>query len=217
MPRSEGTQRGEPNEDDRAEHASDGVGALALKKEQQGENDDGDGHHVLLQRGIERGHALGGTQHGDCRGDHTVAVEQGGSDQDDDGRRAEPAFGDVAGGFAGQREQGEDAALAAVVGPHDVSEVFKVNREQQRPKHQREDAEHALGAVHVGQIMQTFPHRVERTGADIAEDDAQRTQAKGETDGAGRAGRRGRFAHDLRQDSPPSRGGGQAVFPTVTI
>ena len=46
-----------------------------------------------------------------------------------------------------ERQQGEDAALAVVVGPHDNQEVFHRHHEDERPEHQRKDPEDAFGAV----------------------------------------------------------------------
>ena len=43
-----------------------------------------------------------------------------------------------------QREQRQDAALAAVVGAQDERDVLEGDHEVQRPEHERQHAEHVL-------------------------------------------------------------------------
>ena len=61
--------------------------------------------------------ALDRRQHRDRRRDHAVAVEQRGAEQAEQHERPMCARPDLA--AVEQRQQGQDAALAVVVGPHD--------------------------------------------------------------------------------------------------
>ncbi len=75
-------------------------------------------------------------QHRDRRRDRAVAVEQGRADQPDDEQQRLPRAGLRVPG-AEQRQHGDDAALAAVVGPQDQHRVFQRHDQDQRPKDQR--------------------------------------------------------------------------------
>ena len=71
------------------------------------------------------------------RGDDGVAIEEGGADhaQGEHRRRA------AADRALGERHQGEDPALALVVGPHDEGDVLDRDHDDQRPQGQGHDAQ----------------------------------------------------------------------------
>ena len=76
-----------------------------------------------------------------------------------------------------ENDEREDAAFTAVVGAHQQEDVFERDDEDQRPDEERGDADHivaqAVGAS-AGDMVERFAHRIERAGADVAEDDAER-------------------------------------------
>ena len=151
-----------------------------LERKQARENGAGDRRDVALQVRIEALQTLDGAKHRDGRRDHAVAIEQGGPDQDDEYRRTDLAaqFTGIDFGVA-QGEQGENSSFAAVVGSGDVTDVFHADDQQQRPGHQGKDAEHPLGAFARRELRQTLLHRVQRTRADVAKDDAEGPDTKG--------------------------------------
>ena len=124
---------------------------------------------------------LDGAQHRNRRRDRAIAVEKRRSDQaehQNEGARA--AWWRIAG--VEQGEHGHDAALAAVVSAQDQDGVFQRNDEDQGPEHEREDAEDRRGG---GRSTRTrgfgrFFQGIERTGPDVAVDDAERTERCGE-------------------------------------
>ena len=73
---TEQRQHDEPDERDGTEEHADASRAPVLYGKERDQNDDRDGDHVRLK---ERGcdfQALDGTQYGDCRRDHAVAVQE---------------------------------------------------------------------------------------------------------------------------------------------
>ena len=79
---------------------------------------------------------------------------------------------------AHQRQQREDAALAVVVGPHDEDQVLDRDDDDQRPEDQRQHAEdvgRASTAMRV-RAVEALAQRVQRAGADVAVDDAERRE-----------------------------------------
>ena len=67
----------EPHQRDGTEGLADAAGAEALHGEQPGDDDQGDRDHPGMKRGGGHLQPLHRRQHGDRRGDHTVAVEDG--------------------------------------------------------------------------------------------------------------------------------------------
>jgi hypothetical protein len=151
---------------------------VALHAVQDHQHDDGQRHHVVRQR--RRGHfqALDRAQHRDRRRDHAVAVEHGGAEDADDHQRITPAR--VARDrVQRERHQGHDAALAAVVGAQHQGHVFQRHDHRQAPEDQGHDAEQvgrsqrqAVGGVEDGLEC------VQRARADVAVDDADRSQGQ---------------------------------------
>jgi|GEM_PF-4886474 len=83
-------------------------------------------------------------------------------------------------------EQREDPAFAPVVGAGDVTDVFDAHDQHQRPEHQRQNAKHPGSAFGRGELRQALLHGVERTGADVSEDDAQGAQGQAKPGLAGK-------------------------------
>ena len=75
-----------------------------------------------------------------------------------------------------QRGEGEDAALAVVVGAHHEHQVLDRDDDDQRPEH---DRGHAVGVglrdLEVG-VLERLPERVQRARADVAVHDPQRAE-----------------------------------------
>ena len=146
-----------------------------LHHEQPDQDDDGQRHHGRRQRRRVDLEAFDRAQHRDRRRDGAVAVEQGGADQSDDQKLGAPGSRL---GVAGrqQRQQRHDAAFAAVVGAQDQQRVFERNDQDQRPQDQRHHAEDRLRRERpaMGGGLGRFLQRIERAGADVAIDDAER-------------------------------------------
>ncbi len=75
-----------------------------------------------------------------------------------------------------QRQQRDDAALAALVGAHDQDGVFERDDHDQRPEARRYDARHGFGRDRAGGVRGLL-EPIECAGADVAVDDAEVRQA----------------------------------------
>src|SRR4029079_11077167 len=75
--------------------------------------------------------------------------------------------------------QGEDAAFAAVVGPHDEEQVLDGDDEEEGPEDEREDAEDVPrgGGEAVGAV-EALAESVKGARADVAVDNAQGTEGE---------------------------------------
>ena len=167
----------EPQRHDRPEEGRDLAGAAALDHEQPDEDGERDRHDVV---GEGRGRdldALDGGEHRDRRRDHRVAVEQAGPDGAQQQHLASAA-GAVAERALGERDEGQRAALAVVVGAQQDDDVFDRHDEDQRPQDQRQDAEDDLARHRPagGRGRDQFLERIERARADVAVDDADRAE-----------------------------------------
>ncbi len=158
---------------DGPEEARDARGAVALDGEEPDDDHHGDGQDVGLEDRCDQLQALEGRQHGDGGRDGRVAVEQGGArhaeQRDDIARLAQCTLG--------KGHEGEDAALALVVGAQQQQHVFAGDDEDQRPEDQRQDAEDDVAAWRARRAMPGRRHHglaegVEGAGADVAIDDA---------------------------------------------
>jgi len=163
-------QHAEPGAHDRAEEAADRAGAVFLDREQDGQDNRGDRHDVVLERRRDHVQALDRAEHRDGRGDHAVAVEQRGGEDAEHGH--EPGGRRIPGQLRDAGEQGQAAALAPVVGPHDDGDVFQGHQRHDGPENQRQNAENAR-RLHRDGVMpgEGFLERVQGAGADVAEDD----------------------------------------------
>ena len=164
----------EPDNGDRSEQRADHFGAFLLKQKKADQDEDREGNDERLEcrgRDFQPFHC---GQHRDGRCDDAVAVKQRGAEQAE--RHQNHATPGVARrGAQHQCEQGHDAPLAAIVGAHHEHHVFQRHHDDQCPGNQRQHAEHVV--VVAGDRMaavERFAHGVQRTGADIAEDHADR-------------------------------------------
>src|SRR6266550_1725504 len=94
-----------------------------------------------------------------------------------------------------QRHQGERPTLPVVVGAQQDQHIFERDDDDQRPKDQREDAEHGRGRHFTarGRGNDRFAEGIEWAGTDVAVDDAdaadcKRPKAGGVTNVVARAG-----------------------------
>ena len=172
-------QHDEPEQRDRPEPAADAGGAEVLDGEQRHQHAERDRHHQRLQRRCRDLEALHGAQHRNGGRQQAIAVEQRGAGDADHQVDAAAARGDR---FLPryQRHQGQHAALAAIVGAHHHDDVFQGDDDDQRPGDQRQDAQHVvMRRAEAGEFAEALLDRVERAGADVAEDDAERRQGEG--------------------------------------
>ena len=131
----------EPHHHHRAEHPRDPRRAAALHEEQaRPGSPPTTGMTQSLERGRRDLEALDGAEHRDRRRDQAVAVEQGRAEhaERDDRPPACPVGSPLRG--ITQRGEGEDAALAVVVGAHHEQQVLDRDDDDQRPEHDRRDA-----------------------------------------------------------------------------
>ncbi|MCY1436036.1 hypothetical protein D9M71_521510 [compost metagenome] len=107
-------------------------------------------------------------QYRDRRGNHAVAIEQRGAEQSQ--QYQYPAQPRIRRGRApGQGGQRHDAALALVVGTQHEQYVFDRDHPDQRPEHQRQNAQHAvMVGLHAVMAGEDFFEGVQRAGADVA-------------------------------------------------
>ena len=127
----------------RSENLPDEARALLLHDEQPDEDGDGERHDDGRERRRIHLQAFDGAEHGDRRRDRAVAVEQGRADQADDQELGAPGAGR---GIAGvqQRQQGDDAAFAAIVGTQDQQRILDRDDQDQRPQDQRGHAQNRI-------------------------------------------------------------------------
>ncbi len=195
-------QGGEPDQHDRPEQLADAGRAAALQHEQKEQDDHRQGHDMGLQsrgRGLQ---AFDRREHRDRRGDQAVAIEQGEPGQ----RQGQDHFlqaGAPRGWLGSKRAERQDAALAAIVGAQDQGDIFEADDQAERPEDQREHAQHRqLAQGQAAGFAKGFADGVERAGADIAIDHAQRRQRQ-------RGGGRGRGSYlvdcgvGCRHERPP--------------
>ena len=81
---------------------------------------------------------------GDGRRDDAVAVEQRRAEDDEPGDPSDAGAGRASAVVRSERQEREDAALSAVVRPHDEGQVLHRDDHRQRPEDEREDAEEVL-------------------------------------------------------------------------
>ena len=86
--------------------------------------------------------------------------------------------GPAAEAAAHQGDERQDPALALVVGAQHEGDIFDRDDDRQRPEDQRQHAEHLLGRGRraAGRGMQRLAQRIDRAGADVAIDDAERAE-----------------------------------------
>ena len=165
----------EPEQHDPAERATYLGRTMVLEIEQEPDDhgrEDNDGlPGESWCRDLE---SLDRSQHGDRRRDNAIAVEECPAEQPQhDERGAHGASALVGRPLEHQGEEGEDAALAAVVGPQNEADVLHGHHEQQRPDDQRQDAvDVAARDLEPVVWLEALLDRVERAGPDVPVDDA---------------------------------------------
>ena len=169
--RSEQRQHREPQANHRTEQNADAGGPVPLDREQPDEDCERERNHERLERGRHHFEPLDCGEHRNRRRDHAVAVEH---------RRAEysendepPASASIGEPARDERGERHDAAFAIVVGAHDQRDVLERDDDRDRPEHDRENAVDVLfgqrEAVRPGEAL---AQRIQRTRADVAENDA---------------------------------------------
>ena len=149
-------------------------GPARLHAEQHHQDGQGDWQNGVLHLRRDQLQALHGRQHRDRGRDDRIAVEEGGTGhaEGQDQRRA------ALGHRLALRHQRERPALALVVDVEENQHVLERHHEQQRPGHQRQDAEHCLlarcGALR--RCLHRLLQGVEGRGADVAVDNADGAQ-----------------------------------------
>jgi hypothetical protein len=78
----------------------------------------------------------------------------------------------------GQRQHGDQAAFAVVVGTQDQHHVLERRPRRQRPEHQRQDAQDVVGRQRHAAVGEHLLQRIQRAGADVAVDDADGGQRR---------------------------------------
>jgi hypothetical protein len=76
--------------------------------------------------------------------------------------------------------QRQDAALAVVVGAHHEDQILDADDDHQRPEDEREHPEDVVGSHHnaVTVAAEGLAHGIQRAGAHVAVDDAQRPERR---------------------------------------
>jgi hypothetical protein len=171
-------ERHEPQQAHRPEQQAHDSGSVFLDREQRDQDPDRDRHDVGLERGGPDLQPLDRRQHADGRGEHRVAVEQRGAEHADGEQPASQAR-PIRNARVRERQQSHDAAFAPVVRAQDQRYILERHHDHQRPEDRRDAAQHVLGA------QRNAVHRterllggVQRAGADVAVDYAQREQCQ---------------------------------------
>ena len=166
----------EPDDDDRTEQLADGGRSIALAEEEADDHGHRDRQHVGLERRRDRLQPFHRAEHRDRRRDDAVAVEERGAEHaGEQQQRMQPRRS--SGSLRGQRREGHDAALAAVVGTQDQDDVLERHDDHQGPEDRRDGADHVRG-VENDRVdgVEDLLHRVQRAGADVAVHDAERAE-----------------------------------------
>ena len=180
----------EPQHHHRPEELADALGAVALEQEQGGQHDQRDRHDPAVEARCRDLQSLDRGEDGDGGRDDAVAEEDRGA-EDADEEQPPAQRRPVAHRRRREREHRDQAALAVVVGAQDQHDVLDRDDDRQRPEHQRQHAvDVAFGERHVA-VGEHFLQRVERAGADVAVDDADRAERQRD-DRGGRPCRRAR-------------------------
>ena len=155
-------------------------GAALLDGEQPDEHEQRDRNDVGLEGGRGDLEALDRRQHRDRRRDRAVAVEERGAEEAQQHQHARAR--------RDRARARSTSAISAMMPPSPLLsarmmkiDVLDRHDDHQRPEDERQDAEHVvLGDRHrVVRAAEDFLQRVERAGADVAIDDAQRARAQG--------------------------------------
>ena len=161
----------EPHRHNRPEQLTNSRGAQGLQAKHTDQDDNRQRQHIGSERRQRRFDTFKRAQHRNGRRYGAVAIEQ---------RRSQYADRDDADAFAmldaEQRHQGQNTALAVIVGAHDDRDVFDRGGDDERPHDQRQHAECYLGRGSAAGPLNRGLERVEGAGADIPVDDTERPQ-----------------------------------------
>jgi hypothetical protein len=160
----------EPQQHHRPEGAPDVLRAESLRREQHDENQHRARHDERFQRVGGDVDAFERAQHRDRRRDDAIAIDQRGAEQSHAGQQLESR--DKAIG-ADERHQRQNAALAVIIRAHHEEAVLDRNGDDQRPDDQRQNAECAGGRELTSHGLDHRLQRVQRTRAEVAEDDSK--------------------------------------------
>ena len=172
---AEDRQHHEPHDHDRTEHPPDAIGAMPLDGEDPDQDHHGNGHDVRVEQRRRDLQPLDCAEDGNGRRDDAVAVQEARPENPQEDQRRPPEA--LARGQ--QRGQREDAAFALIVGAHHDGDVLDRDHQQQRIDDQRQHTQHVLLRGRDGvRSEEALAQRVQRTGADVAVDDADRCQGE---------------------------------------
>ncbi len=163
----------------RAEHHAHLADAALLDREQADQDADRDRQDERGEAAVDHGQALDRGQYRDRRGDHRIAVEQGGREYAEQDEAARPAACLGIARSRDQRQQRQAAALPLIVRAHDDRDIFDRHDQHHRPEDQAEHAQY-VGRGRFERMVsgEGLAEGVERARADIAEHDADRAQGK---------------------------------------
>ncbi len=193
---SQGGDHQEPDQRHRPEQDRDPGGSAALHPEKRDDDRDRDRQDVGVEMRRDQLEPLDRREHRDRRRDGRVAIEERGTRHAEHEEHA----GAAPGRPLRERKQRQRSALAAVVGAHDEHDVLQRHDHDQGPDQQRDDADDlALGETVAPRGPQTLAQRIKRAGADVAIDDADRSQHQLPESGRVRSASLGRVggAHGL--------------------
>src|SRR5262245_59221257 len=176
---SENGDRREPNRHDRTEHRAHAPRSELLEHEKPAQDRDRNWNDEMLERRRRDRHTFDGAEHRDRRRDDPVAVQECSAEEtEDDQDPAALHVGLSALLLENERHQRENAALAAVVRTHDEDDVLHRDDEHEHPHDERQHAEDVLGRGRQREFFrgEALLQRVERARADVAVDDAERSQ-----------------------------------------
>ena len=163
----------EPDDEDRPEDDSDARGALELDGEQPRQQRDRDRYDVGGEGGRGDVEPLDRRQHADRRRDHAVAEQQAGPQHQPPQQHQRAAL--LVLERVKEAVEREDAAFALVLRADDQQRVLDGDNQRDRPDRQRDRAEHgARRRRDLGGNGEDLVDGVERRGADVAIDDAER-------------------------------------------
>ncbi len=139
------------------------------------QNDERRRNHKIRCAGAEL-QSLDRRENRNRRRDHAVAVKK--SRADDAEQDDERKFYALSHSFVAfdQRQERQDAALTVIVCTKNESDVLHGNEDHQRPEGERHDPQYFGCGRRVAGRVQRRGERIERTGADIAEHDAERRE-----------------------------------------
>ena len=164
----------EPQRGYRSEDIGHLAGTETLHRKQNRQNDQGDRHDIRIERRRHHFQALDRRQYRNRRRNDGVAEEQRRAADTGDQDRSRSTWI----GAARERHQGQCATLAAVVGAQHENNVFNGDDNRQRPDYERQHAEHVVagGNASLGRRVERFAERIDRAGADVAENDTECTK-----------------------------------------